>query len=179
MSWFKIWHQNSNRLAFDPFFGKNCQKLDLFNFRQFLGQEEVQMLLYIHFKARFGISSSLTIFYDPFCYDFHTSNFWPPVLNSKFKVRCVGSKHLFKNNNLHLQIWEGHLRILFAKGSWSNFRPCFWDKNNTYSEGVAGAGAWGAEGTGGQGEPGSRAKPPPPLSDCYKNDTGRQRQPVT
>ena len=83
-------------MTFDVLFGEKKSKIGFSQFQQFLGQKGGQILFDFNFDARFGISAFFMIFVDPICYDFYTLIFWPPMLISKFKVRCAGSKHLFK-----------------------------------------------------------------------------------
>ena len=65
----QIWPQNSNRIPFDPPFGKkNCQNWQDTRFSQFstvFGQKGGQMLFDLNFEARFGILSSFSICLDP------------------------------------------------------------------------------------------------------------------
>ena len=65
MRGFRIWPHNSNRVTFDLFFvqktvGNRGIFKNLLNpyFRQFLGQKRGQILLALHFAARFGVLSS-------------------------------------------------------------------------------------------------------------------------
>ena len=78
---FLIWPQNSNQVKCDPFWAKKLSKIgkipDMANFRHFFRLKGGLMLLDFNFDTTFGIHPSFNVSWDPICYYFNISNFWP------------------------------------------------------------------------------------------------------